>query len=163
MSKGPWLKGAVLASLLGAVLASCAKAPPPVVLVDAQKARLLADQAANDLVRNNVKDLYSLLDSGFESMISGPADLEKVLAKMDSNYGRPLEWAFKISNAGYRVDGTWKRPKRTYYYAVRTSKYAMGKYFLRIEVVPSFKGDRIDISGFGIFDFKDGTVPSYLR
>lgn len=140
-----------------------APSPTPFPEVDFTKAKALSDAVTDDLAKGNVKDLLGRLDLGFHMMVKDEGDLRKVVDKMDGLYGRPVQWVFKVSNTGIRQDGQWKRPSRTFYYAVKTDKYPMGKYFLKVEVVTAFSGGFLDVSGFGYFTFKDGTVPDYLR
>jgi hypothetical protein len=148
-----------------ALIPACNHKPsePPLPEVDFAKARVLSDAVANDLVKEDVKDLSDRLDVGFHLIVRGPEDLKRVLEKMYGLYGRPVECVFKISQTGVRADGEWKRPSRTVYYAVKTTKYPMGKYFLKIEIVPAFSQAFLDVSGFGLFTFKDGNVPDYLK
>jgi hypothetical protein len=131
--------------------------------LDLQRSRAVADTVANDLIGDNPKDLFNHLDAGFYSLVRDDKEMEGVLQKMYGVYGRPQECEYKISKTGTRVDGTWKRPKRVFYYAVKTTLYPKGKYFLKIEVVPNAQATLIDVSGFGFFEFKDGNIPDYLR
>ena len=145
-------------------LSSCGQAPPPALPeVDYQKAMDMSNAVAGDLVRQDAKDLSNRLDVGFHSVVSGPEDLRKVLLNMDKLYGRPVNWVFKVAKMGVRTDGQWKRNSRIFFYAVKTTKYPMGKYFLKVEVVNSLSGGFIDVSGFGFFTFKDGSTPAELQ
>lgn len=140
------------------------KSEPPLPEIDYNKAKVLSDAVADDLIRGNVNDLSDKLDVGFHLVIKGPADLKRVVEKMYGLYGRPLKCDFKVAQSGVRTDDTWKRFSRTFYYAVKTTKYPMGKYFLKVEVVRAFNGGFLDVSGFGFFTFKEGVdVPSYLK
>jgi hypothetical protein len=137
---------------------------PPLPEVNDAQAKALSDTVADDLIHKNTKDLLNHLDAGFYKIVSGPGDLQKVMEKMYGLYGRPLKCDFKIGKSGVRTDGTWQRPSRTFLYAVKTTKYPMGKYFLQVEIVTAFSGRSIDVSGFGFFTFKDGVdVPDYLK
>lgn len=136
---------------------------PSLPAVDYDKAKALGDGVAGDLVRNDVKDLEDKLDVGFHTIVGSPADLQKVMNKMYGLYGRPLQCNLKAAETGVRRDGSWKRASRTFFYAVKTTKYPFGKYFLKVEVVAAPNGGFLDVSGFGFFTFKDGTVPAYLQ
>jgi hypothetical protein len=150
--------------LCPAILSSCGPAPEPgLPELDLQQSRAIADAAANDLIGDNPKDLFKHLDAGFYSMVKDDKEMETVLQRMYGVYGKPLECDYKISKSGTRVDGTWKRSKRDLFYAVKTTKYPVGKYFLKIEVVPNAQSTVIDVAGFGFFEFKDGHIPDYLR
>ncbi len=147
-----------------ACLSSCKAPEPGLPELDLQKSRAIADAAANDLIGDNPKDLFNRLDAGFYSMVKDEKEMEKVIQRMYGAYGRPLECEYKISKSGTRIDGTWKRSKRVLYYAVKTTLYPKGKYFLKIEVVPNAQATLVDVSGFGFFEFKDGNIPSdFLR
>ncbi|HJT23576.1 MAG TPA: hypothetical protein VJ873_03315 [bacterium] len=146
-------------------IAGCgSKSDPPLPEIDFNKAKAISDAVADDLVRKDVNDLSDKLDVGFHAIVKGPDDLRKVVEKMYSLYGRPLKCDYKVAQSGVRTDATWKRSTRTFFYAVKTTRYPMGKYFLKIEVVSAFNGGFLDVSGFGFFTFKEGVeVPSYLR
>jgi hypothetical protein len=135
----------------------------PTPQVDFNKAKTVSDAVPDDLAKGNTKDLLGRLDLGFHMMVKDEGDLRKVMEKMDGTYGRPVQWVFKVSNPGIRQDGNWKRASQTFYYAVKTTQYPMGKYFLKVEVVTAFSGGFLDVSGFGYFTFKDGQVPDYLK
>ncbi len=136
---------------------------PPLPQVDYVKAKALSDAVAADLVRGDAKDLDGRLDVGFRSVVRGPEDLQKVLEKMYGSYGRPTRWVFRVEQPGVRTDGPWKRVSLSFFYAVQTTQYPLGRYFLKVEVVNAFSGGPPDVSGFGFFTFKDGSVPDYLK
>jgi hypothetical protein len=138
------------------------KAPPQMKPLDFAQAKTVSDVIANDLLQNDVKDLYKHLDVGFQMMVKDDKDVAKVLEKMYAESGRPLEFDFKISKTGIRKDGSWERPSRTFWYAARTSLFDKGKYFLKVEIVPAYGGNPLNTSGFGLLYFKD-KVPSYLQ
>lgn len=145
-------------------LAACNRnAAPALPEVDYQKAKDMSDAVAEDLVKENEKDLSNRLDLGFHTVINGPQDLRKVMENMYAMYGRPTSYVFKIAKMGVRVDGDWKRNSRTFFYAVKTTQFPMGKYYLKIEVVNAFSGGFLDVSGFGFFTFKDGNTPDILK
>lgn len=146
-------------------LAGCGpKSEPPLPEIDFDKAKAISDAVADDLVREDMKDLSDKLDVGFSTLVKGPDDLKKVVEKMYGVYGKPLKCDYKVAQSGVRQDDTWKRPTRTFFYAVKTTKYPMGKYFLKVEVARSFSGGFLDVSGFGFFTFKqDVAVPNYLK
>lgn len=152
-------------ALLGFFLFGCGlQAPPPVPKIDFDKAKAISDGVADELVKKDINDLYQKLDVGFHLIVKGPGDLKGVVEKMDELYGNPLKYEYKMAQSGIRTDETWQRPTRTFFYAVKTTKYPMGKYFLKVEVVRAFDGGFLDVSGFGFFTFKEGTeVPDYLK
>lgn len=156
---------ALCAVLLGVLACGCGpnSSEPPLPQVDYVKAKVLSDAVATDLVRGDAKDLDTRLDVGFRSVVRGPEDLQKVLVKMYGSYGHPLQWVFKIEQSGVRTDGPWRRSSLNFFYAVRTTKYPLGKYFLKVEAVNAFNGGPPDVSGFGFFSFKDDKVPDYLK
>lgn len=156
-----WLVLGVMLSVLGAAC-SPPSSEPPVPELDYAKAEAMSDGAMKDILHGDGKDLSDRLDVGFEGQVRGPEDVAKVLQRMDKDFGRPLEFTLKFSDSGVRVDGAWKRARRTFWYTARTTKYAKGKYFLKIEVVRTFNGDNVDVSGFGFITFK-GEVPAQLR
>lgn len=139
------------------------KAQAPLPPADYAMARGMSDMVANDLIQDDVKDLYDKLDVGFHMVVANSKELDEQVHKMYEMYGHPTECVFKIARTGVRVDGPWKRSSRSFIYAVRTTKYAKGKYFLQVEIVPAYSGGFIDVSGFGFFNFKDGVVPDYLK
>lgn len=157
-------RGLVLGVVLSVLGAACSpqSSEPPIPELDYAKALAMSDGAMRDILKNDSKDLSDRLDVGFEGQVRGPEDVAKVLQRMDRDFGKPLEFTFKYSEAGVRVDGAWKRARRTFWYNARTTKYAKGKYFLKIEVVRTFNGDNMDVSGFGFITFKN-EVPSQLR
>lgn len=157
--------------LLSVLVTVKSQAPAPVAMVPTpipaggfQQARDMSDAVANDLVQDDMKDLYPKLDVGFRMVISGEKDLKTEVDKMVKIYGHLKEWRFKIAKTGTRVDGAWRRSSRTFFYAVKTTKYPFGKYFLKIEIVPNYNtaGD-IDVSGFGFFTYDNGAIPEYLK
>jgi hypothetical protein len=129
---------------------------------DPGAARTLSDVVAEDLVKKNSQDLYSRLDWGFQNIVRNPADVEKVLEKMFTQYGQPVQCEIKASQPGQKMDGLQIRPTRVFWYAVKTTKYPKGKYFLKIEIIRSVGGSILDVSGFGFLSFEKGT-PSYLK
>jgi hypothetical protein len=140
------------------------KTEPSLPEIDYNKAKAISDAAAQDFIKRDIKGLYQKLDVGFHLVVKGPDDLRAVMEKMYGLYGRPLKCDFKAAQAGMRTDDTLKRPTRTFLYAIKTTKYPEGKYFLKIEVVSAFNGGFLDVSGFGFFTFKEGaTVPNYLK
>lgn len=150
-------------------LGSCGPTPdtqekPVVPLAEYSQARAMADAVANDLVQQDMKDLFQRLDVGFHMVVSGDKELANQVKKMEGMYGRLKEWRFKMSQTGVRKDGVWRRASRSFVYAVKTTKYPYGKYFLKVEIVPSYDGKGpIDVSGFGYFTFSDGMIPENLR
>ncbi|HEY5038745.1 MAG TPA: hypothetical protein VIJ93_06725 [bacterium] len=148
---------------LMSLLSSCGKpkvdlqAPP-----EPGAARTLSDVVAEDLVKKNSQDLYSRLDWGFQNIVRSPMDVEKVLEKMFAQYGQPVQCEIKVSQLGQKMDGLQMRPTRVFWYAVKTTKYPKGKYFLKVEIIRSVGGSTIDVSGFGFLSFEKGT-PSYLK
>ena len=158
----------VLHSFLGLLLlvglSACGSAPEPgLPELDLQQSRAVSDAVANDLIGDNAMDLFKRMDAGFHALVKNEKDTEAVIQNMYELYGRPLECEYKIAKSGIRVDGTWKRSKRDFFYAVKTTLHPKGKYFLKIEVVANAQASAIDVSGFGFFNFKDGNVPDYLR
>ena len=145
------------------LLGGCQEAAPPAMKpLDYTQSRDVADAIANDLIQNDVKDLFKRLDVGFQMVVKNEDDVKKVLQKMYAESGPPIECDFKISKTTIRKDGVWERPCRVLWYAVRTKKFEKGKYFLKVEIVPAFGGKTLDTSGFGILSFK-GDVPEYLQ
>jgi hypothetical protein len=136
---------------------------PPVPPPDLAIAREISDAVARDLVEDDARELYGRLDVGFHMVVANQKDLEEELQKMYGLYGRPRTYDYKITKIGTRVDGPWKRASRTFLYAVSTSKYPRGKYFLQVEIVHDYEGQTTDVSGFGFFNFKDGVVPDILK
>ena len=74
--------------------------------------------------------------------------------------GRPLEAEFKSEATGQKIylDGTSK-PMLKFWYAVRTTTEAKGKYFLFVEVVPD--EGRLACTGFSIVTFPGGAPPEF--
>lgn len=125
--------------------------------------RLVSDAVAEALVKGDTHHLFELLDVGFQTVVKDEKDLQAYMNRMDAQFGQPLEYEYKHTQAGRRVDGVWNRPSRIFWYAIKTTKYPKGKYFLKIEIVPSGVGGRgMDTSGFGLLTF-DRKVPSYLE
>jgi len=146
------------------LMTACGQKERPIQEIDYVGSKLISDAAAQDLVASNSKDLMSRLDVGFTMLVKDENDLKKVLKKMDDEYGRPTEFLFKIAQPGIREDGAFKRPKRTFWYQVKTLKHPKGDYYLKVEVCRAFSSDTINVSGFGIFTFKDKSrVPDFLK
>ena len=145
-------------------IASCGEPPPPPPpkAVDLAAAKLISDQIADDLLNDNVDDIYKHLDVGFQLIVKDAKDVKKNLDGMYVEPGHPTNFEFKISKISTRKDGSWVRPCRNFWYAVQTKKYKKGKYFLKVEIVPSIGGGPLDVSGFGILSFKN-QVPSDLQ
>jgi hypothetical protein len=122
----------------------------------------LANQVAKDLIEDNAKDLFGLLDEGFATRVNDEKDLEKVLHDMYKESGKPLLVKLKACQTGYRADGTLERPRRSFWYACVTSKYPWGQYFIKVEVVPSNDNTKLGTTGFGIITFPQG-IPLYLQ
>ncbi len=153
----------VLGLLVTLFLSACEeKAPPKMKPLEYIQSKSISDLIANDLIQNDVKDLYKHLDVGFQMVVKDEKDVAMVLDKMYAESGRPLEFDFKISQTGVRKDGSWERPSRTFWYTAKTTKFDKGKYFLKVEIVPAYGGSPLDTSGFGLLSFKD-KVPSYLQ
>ena len=142
---------------------ACGEAPPPAQhVVDYEGAKLISDRIANDLLQDDAEDIYQHLDVGFQMVVKDAKDVKKTLEKMYIEPGHPVNFEFKISKIGTRVDGSWVRPFRTFWYAVKTEKFQKGKYFLKVEIVPAIGGSPLNVSGFGILSFKN-SIPSYLQ
>jgi hypothetical protein len=114
----------------------------------------MADAVAKDLIKKNYQDLYNRLDLGFHTKVSNPKDLQKSVEDMYTVYGHPLELFYLANKTGIRKDGPWTRASRTFYYDLRTTKVPRGTYYLKVEIVTSYSGGFLDVSGFGFFKFK---------
>jgi hypothetical protein len=157
----------VLLSILTAVLAlsvSCGPRSehPDGNTINYSGALNISDQVANDLIQDDSHDLFKVLDEGFTTRVNSVEELEKVLQTMYKQYGKPTFVQLKASQAGYRADGPHERPRRSFWYACATTKYQIGQYFIKVEVVPALDYDRLVTSGFGIIDYPQG-VPNYLK
>lgn len=130
--------------------------------INYEQAKGISDQVANDLVQDNAKDLFGVLDEGFTTRVGNADELEKVLQDMFKQYGKPLWVQLKASQPGYRADGTLERPRRSFWYACVTTKYPLGQYFVKVEVVPSQDNAKLGTTGFGVITFPKG-IPDYLR
>jgi hypothetical protein len=146
------------------LLSSCwdTTPPPQNVDIDPYKAREVADAVAQDLLKDDAKDLYVRLDAGFGLMVNGIPDVEKVIQKIDDQYGKPQDFKYKIIQGGTRTDGQIVRPKRVFWYQAFTAKHPKGDYYLKVEVVPARDLRSLDVSGFGLLTFKN-QVPELLR
>jgi hypothetical protein len=168
MNRGAFRFSACLTLLSAWGLLTGACAPPAEQHPDGNsinfnQALELSNRVANDMVHESSKDLFSIMDPGFMARASGPKDVQDELNDIYRLYGRPVLINLKASQPGYRVDGLVERPKRSFWYACETTKYPMGKYFLKVEVVP----DRIDMmrletSGFGLITYPKG-IPYFLQ
>jgi hypothetical protein len=123
--------------------------------------RLVSDAVAGALVRGDTKSLFALLDTGFRTVVSNEVDLRKFLDGMNEKFGQPLEIDFKHSLDSRRVDGPSNRVSKVFWYAVKTTKYPKGKYFLKIEIVQSDSNRDLVTSGFGLLTFQD--IPKFLQ
>jgi hypothetical protein len=150
--------------ILGLSLSSCAQKTehPDGITIDYNHGLDISNQAAKDLIDNNAKDLYALLDEGFALRLKNAEDLGKVLQDMFGQYGRPLKIQLKACETGYRADGSFERPRRSYYYSCYTTKFPVGKFFVKVEVVPSRDYMKLGVTGFGIVAFPQG-IPSFLK
>ncbi len=137
--------------------------PPPQKPVEYEAAKVISDAVAKDLLNDDIVDVYNRLDMGFKTIVKDANDVKKNLENGYIAPGRPLEFEFKISKIGTRVDGSWVRPCRTFWYAAKTKKFEKGTYFLKVEIVPAIGGGPLDVSGIGLLTFKEGKVPSYLQ
>ena len=146
------------------VFASCDSKPehPDGNTINYSGALNIADQVANDLIQDDSHDLFKVLDEGFTTRVNNVDELEKVLQAMYKQYGKPTFVQLKASQTGYRADGPHERPRRSFWYACGTTKYPIGQYFVKVEVVPALDYDRLVTSGFGIIDYPQG-VPDYLK
>jgi hypothetical protein len=123
---------------------------------------VLANKVTDDLVQDNATDLFDHMDEGFTTLVKNSEELEKVLKNMYKQYGKPVAVELKACQTGYRVDGTYERPRRSYLYACQTTKYPMGNYIMKVEVVPSHDLGKLVTSGFGIITYPKG-IPDYLK
>ena len=123
--------------------------------------RTVSDAVAGALVRGDTKSLFALLDTGFRTVVSSEGELQKFLDGMDEKFGRPQEIDFKHSLDSRRVDGPSNRVSKVFWYAVKTSKYPKGKYFLKVEIVQSDSGRALVTSGFGLLTFEK--TPKFLQ
>jgi hypothetical protein len=150
----------LLLALLPLGLGACREATPEFVPPDAADSRKMSDGLAESMVKSDSNDIYTRLDEGFNTIVSKPADVQRVLNKMYADNGQPLEYKFIISQTAQRVDGPNIRPTRIFWYSVKTTKHPMGKYFIKVEVVKSLYGKHVDVSGFGIMTFEK--IPAFL-
>jgi len=162
--KAVTLRKLSLLFLLSALLAACTPSKDrPIVELDFNTAKAMSDAVLDDLIKADSKDLMERLDVGFHSLVKDEKDLKLVLEKMYKQYGKPLSGELKVSQAGVRMDDQWRRPKRTFWYAVKTTKYPKN-YFLKVEVVRAFSSDNLDVAGFGFLTFNDPSkAPSYMH
>ena len=152
----PYFRFLCLTFLLSGLLPACGWQNPQPNLpeVNEKISRQMADAVAKDLSDKNYQDLYNQLDLGFHTKVSNPKDLQKVVEDMFAFYGHPLEWVYLTNKTGIRKDGPWTRASRIFYYDLKTTKAAKGTYYLRIEIVTSYSGGFLDVSGFGFFKYK---------
>ena len=142
-------------------LPACGEKAPEFVPPDAEESKIMSEGLAADLVKADSSDLYSRLDEGFNTVVSKPPEMQKVMEKMFAEYGQPQEYKLRTSQVAQRVDGPNIRPTRVFWYAVKTTKYPSGKYFLKVEIVKSLYGQHVDVSGFGFLTFEK--TPSFLK
>lgn len=127
---------AVLICTAGALaLVSCrAIDPAPVTRLDAP-AQTLSSRVATDVLTGNVDDLYPLLHPNTQELMTKP-QLASLLKQFDAFSGKPLEAQLKRRAHGRMIGGTWgRRPVWKFWYALRTSKAAPGKYYLTVQIV----------------------------
>jgi hypothetical protein len=129
--------------------------------LDYKVARAVSDAVAVALVKGDAKNLFALLDEGFLTVVANQGELEKFLAGMNEQFGQPEEYELKHSADSRRVDGSWNRVSKVFWYSVKTTRHPKGKYFLKVEIVPSGKGGRLVTSGFGLLTFE--TLPRFLQ
>lgn len=159
-----WSLICFFAVLFGLGLSSCSQnaGHPDGNSINYSQGLDLSNQVARDLIEDNAKDLFGVLDEGFATRVNDAKDLEKVLQDMFKQYGKPLSVRLKACVTGYRTDGKIERPRRSFWYGCVTSKYPWGEYFVKVEVVPSNDNTKLGTTGFGIVTFPEG-IPSYLR
>jgi hypothetical protein len=150
----------LLLMLLPLGLGACREKTPEFVPPDATGSKKMSDGLAESLVRADSNDIFTRLDEGFNTIVSKPTDVQKVLNKMYKDNGQPLEYKFVTSQIAQRVDGPNIRPTRIFWYSVKTTKHPMGKYFIKVEIVKSLYGKHVDVSGFGIINFDK--IPAFL-
>jgi hypothetical protein len=152
-----------LAVLFGLGLSSCGQnaGHPDGNSINYSQGLDISNQVAKDLIEDNANDLFSLLDQGFTTRVRDVKELEIILQDMFRQYGKPISVQLKACVTGYRADGAFERPRRSFWYACVTSKYPTG-YFMKVEVVPSSDYAKLGTTGFGIFTFPQG-IPAYLK
>jgi hypothetical protein len=148
--------------ILGSYSCSSKKSHPDGTSINYNDGLSIANRVSDDLVEDNSKDLFGLLDEGFTTRVANSTELEKSLQDMYAQYGKPVRADLKACEIGYRADGTYERPRRSYVYACQTTKYALGSYFVKVEVVPARDFSKLVTSGFGIITYPKG-IPAYLK
>jgi len=151
-------------SLTGILLLLGAGACGPVGFdrpLEYKPSRTVSDAVAGALIRGDTKSLLALLDEGFRTVVSNEGDLRKFLDGMNERFGQPQEIDFKHSLDSRRVDGPSNRVSKIFWYAVKTTKYPKGKYFLKVEIVRSETDRALVTSGFGLLTFEK--TPRFLQ
>ncbi|MCY7377139.1 MAG: hypothetical protein LH472_14360 [Pyrinomonadaceae bacterium] len=146
------------------LLANCAgKATdnaPDASAVDKLKARQLSDKIVDDMINNRSADIWLLSEEAFRAGNS-QEQINQLLERMTTTFGKPLEAEFKTDESGYEprtVGG--RKPMRKFWYAVKTDQHEKGTHFIFVQIVPD--GDRLACSAFSIVTFPKG-VPELLK
>lgn len=129
--------------------------------INLPKARAFSDNLVRLIIADKPTVIWQKMEARFRKEVT-EAQIRPLLDQVYAQYGgRPLEAEFKSEASGQKIypDGVTK-PMRKFWYAVRTSTHAKGKYFLFVEVVPD--DEVLACSGFSIVTFPGG-VPPELR
>lgn len=128
--------------------------------IDLPKARAFSDNFIQLIIADEAAAIRQKMEARFRKEVT-EAQTRPLLDQVYVQYGgRPLEAEFKSEASGQKIypDGVTK-PMRKFWYAVRTTTHAKGKYFLFVEVVPDDEG--LACSGFSIVTFPGGPPPEF--
>ena len=115
--------------------------------IDAHKARVFADGLLKDLEKDMPSEVYRKMEATFR-LSANEQEFEVTLKNLYATYGKPLESEYIHDTVGVRTySGGEMKPLRKLFYAVKTTKYPKGVYYLAIEVVPDGSG----LASSGIF------------
>jgi hypothetical protein len=128
--------------------------------IDSKKARAFSDSLVALIIADKPAAIWRKMEARFRRELP-ETRMRTVLDQVYAQYGgQPLEAEFKSEAAGQKIylEGTSK-PMRKFWYSVRTTTQAKGKYFLFVEVVPD-EGS-LACTGFSIVTFSGGPPPEF--
>jgi hypothetical protein len=125
--------------------------------ISQSEGRALADKFAAYLIAGDTASLYALLNTPYrESTTLADTHPEELYVLS----GKPVEAQFKMDEAGTTTSGSGAEPMRKYWYALRTSRYQKGTYFLIVEVTAESQG--LVVHQYSVVQFTNG-VPADLK
>jgi hypothetical protein len=113
--------------------------------IDRVKARSMSDEFIEDVKQKKISIVYSKMQRAFRDATSRD-DFETALGRLFDQYGVPLFYGYDRETESVEVLATGEmRRLLKLYYAVETTKYGKGSYYLSVDIVS--EGDGLAVSG----------------